>query len=103
MQHNNEIESKMMKQIGVSLEALNWFCLCTFLKHICSDPEKVKAVFSSSEDATAIEAIAKRISAQFGLNLDKALEAEEDKFDLENILKLPPKKLILPKGGDIIS
>ena len=100
---NNELESKMNKHIGISLEALNWFILCGFLKSIVDDPEKVMAVFKSSEDCLVIEGLTKRIAKQFDLNLDKALEQEEDKLDIENILKLPPKKLILPKGDSIIS
>ncbi len=99
----NEIESKLHKQIGVSMEAINWWILCTFLKSVVDNEEMVKVVFSSAEDCQTIELLAKRISAQFGFNLDKALDVEEDKLDLENLLKLPPKKLILPQGGDIIA
>lgn len=98
----NELQAKMNKQVGISLEALNWFILHSFLKSIIEDPEKVKLVFKDAEDCQVIEGLLLRITKQFAPRLNEALEAEEDSMNLENILKISPKKLILPKGADII-
>jgi CRISPR/Cas system CSM-associated protein Csm2 small subunit len=91
---NNELESKMMKQIGISLEALNWFILSGWIKSIVTDPEKVKVVFSSAEDCQAIEVLLHRINKQFAPNIDKIIDQDEEKVYLENLLQLPPKKII---------
>jgi hypothetical protein len=100
---NNELHAKMNKQVGVSLEALNWFILCRFLKGILEDETATKQLFKSQEDYAVIEGITKRIGKQFSFDVDRTLEEQDKESDLENILKLPPKKLILPKGGDIIA
>jgi hypothetical protein len=93
---NNQLESKMMKQVGISLEALNWFILSGFLASIVTDPEKVKVCFTSAEDCQAIEALLRRINDQFAPNIDKIVNQDEEKVYLENLLALPPKKLVEP-------
>jgi hypothetical protein len=92
----NELQAKMMKQVGISLEALNWFLLSGFLKSIVTDPEKVKVMFTSAEDCQVIEGLLKRINDQFAPNIDKILEQSEEKVYLENLLNLPPKKIVKP-------
>ena len=91
---NNELESKMLKQVGVSLESLNWFILTGFLKSIVEDPEKVKLLFNSAEDVDVIESILAKIVNQYAPGLQKSINDEEDKLDLETLLKIPPKKII---------
>lgn len=93
---NNGIESKMMKQVGISLESLNWFILSGFLKSIVTDPEKVKVCFSSAEDCQAIEALLQRINKQFAPNIDKIIDQDEENAFLENLLHISPKKLVEP-------
>jgi len=99
---NNQLESKMLKQMGVSLQSLEWFILNGWMKSIVQDPEKVKAVFTSAEDCQAIEVILAKIVNQFAPQLLKDVNEYDDATDLENLLKLPPKKLILPQGGDLV-
>lgn len=99
---NNQLESKMLKQMGVSLQSLEWFILNGWMKSIVEDPEKVKLVFKSSEDCAAIEVILAKIVNQFAPQLLKSVNESDDATDLENLLKLPPKKLILPQGGDLV-
>lgn len=98
---NNELKAKMDKQIGVSLTALNWFLLSTYLKSVFTDPEKVKATFSDAGDCQAIELIAASIAKQLGINLENILKTEEEESTLEAILKVEPKKL-LTTGSTLI-
>lgn len=98
----NELQQKMNAQVGVSLEALNWFILCRFLKGILEDKKATKMLFQTQEDYAVIEGITRRIGKQFGVNMEKTLEEQDKESDLEHILKIPPKKLVLPQGGDII-
>ncbi len=93
---NNELEAKMMKQVGISLEALSWFILSGWIKSIVTDPEKVKLVFSSAEDCQTIETLLQRINKQFAPNIDKIIEQDEKEVFLENLLQLPPKKVLAP-------
>ena len=97
--HNNQIEAKMLKQIGISLQSLEWFILHGFIKSIVEDPEKVKLLFASVEDSVVVEGILFKIQKQFAPHLD---DNTSDVDKLENLLKLPPKKVILPQGSDII-
>ena len=99
---NNEIESKMMRQVGISLEALNWFILSTFIKSIVTDPDKVTAVFASAEDCQAIEGILARINKQFAPNIDKVIDTSEERLHLESILQLSPDSIIETKKSLIL-
>lgn len=93
----NQLEAMMTKQIGVSLQSLEWFILFGFLKSIVEDPEKVKSLFASAADCDAIEAIMVKIQKQFAPTLHKDVEKMSD---FEAMLMEPPKKLILPEGMD---
>lgn len=97
--HNNQLESKMLKQIGISLQSLEWFILHGFIKSIVEDEEKVKLIFKSSEDCAVVETILAKIQKQFAPHLQ---DNTEDVSDLENILKLPPKKILTIQGPKII-
>lgn len=99
---DNEIISKMNRQIGISLEAVQWFVLSTFLKSIVTDPEKVKVCFSSAEDCQAIEALLQRINKQFAPNIDKLIETSEERLHLENLIQLPPDNVLTLKTKNII-
>ena len=95
----NQIEAKMHKQVGVSLEAIQWFVLKGFIESITTDEEKCKLVFSSVEDATAIVAITKRMVDQFAPNILKDIEQMDD---FEAVLAIEPKKLITPQNSKLI-
>ena len=99
---NNELKAKMDKQVGVSMTALNWWILSTYLKSIIDDPEKVKATFSDAGDCNAIELIAASIAKQLGTSLDNMLKTEEEESTLEHVLKLPPKKIITASSDILI-
>ncbi len=99
---NNELESKMMRQVGISLEALNWFILSGFLKSIVENPEAVKLLFKTQEDVQVIETLLSRINKQFAPNIDKLIETSEERLHLENVLQLPPDNVISLKPKNLI-
>jgi len=88
----NQLEAKMLKQIGVSLQSLEWFILQGFIKSLVEDPEKVKLLFATQEDCAAIEAILTKIQRQFAPHIAKEIEAES----IEAKLSIAPKKLHTP-------
>lgn len=94
---NNELKSKMERQIGISLQSLEWFILYGFIKSIVEDPEKVKMLFKSVEDCQSIELILAKIQRQFAPQLDKVAE----KSDLEVLLDIPTKE-ILPNPPKLV-
>ena len=99
--HNNELKSKMERQIGISLQSLEWFILYGFMKSVVEDPEKVKLLFKTVEDSQSIELILSKIQRQFAPQLNKVAE----KSELEVMLDIPsnelltnPPKLIVDAG-----
>ena len=89
----SEFEEKISKQVGVSLQALEWFILQGFIKSIVEDPEKVKLLFKSAEDSVAIEAILTKIQKQFAPQLAVEVQAPS----IEEVLDIKPKELIVKK------
>lgn len=96
---NNQIEARMHKQIGVSLPAISWFILKTFVESITTDEEKCKVIFSSKEDAIAIVGIMETITRQFAPTILKDIEQMDD---IEALLAVEPKKLITPQNSKLI-
>lgn len=93
---NNQIESKMRKQMPVSLQSLEWFILYGFLKNILEDETHVKNLFESKEDCQAVEAILLKIQNQFAPTID---DNTSDVPDIEELLNISPKKILTKTKG----
>jgi hypothetical protein len=91
MQHN-QLEAKMMKQIGVSLQSIEWFILQGFIKNIVESEELVKANFKTVEDCAVIEGILDKIQKQFAPHLEDNTEAIDS---IEHMLGMKPKELYI--------
>lgn len=88
---DNQLEAKMFKQIGVSLQSLEWFILQGFMKSIVEDSEKVMKCFSNSQDVEVIESILAKIQKQYAPHLIKEVEADS----IEAMLDIKPKELFV--------
>ena len=86
----NQLEAKMKKQIGCSLQALEWFILHGFIKNIVENEEHIKTLFSDAGDVMAIEGILFKLQKQFAPHLEDNCSDIED---LEKLLSIEPKKL----------
>jgi hypothetical protein len=86
----NQLEAKMKKQIGVSLQALEWFILHGFIKNIVEDEEKIKYFFTSADDVQAIEGILFKLQKQFAPHLEGNCADVEN---IETLLGIKTKEL----------
>jgi len=96
----NQLEAKMMKQIGVSLQSIEWFILQGFIKNIVESEELVKANFKTVEDCAVIEGILDKIQKQFAPHLEDNTSAVES---IEEMLGIKPKDLWVKPIKPIIS
>jgi hypothetical protein len=87
------IEAKMSAPIGVALLPLEFFLLLGFIDNVMKDDELVKLAFKSEEDFKAIQKICENIHRQ---------AFPEVKDNTAEIIMMPEKKLITPKGPSII-
>lgn len=91
----NQLEAKMLKQIGISLQSLEWFILHGFIKSIVEDEEKVKTLFKTADDVQCIEGILFKIQKQFAPHLEDNVSEVEG---IEQLLGIKPKELyVKPK------
>lgn len=88
----NQLEAKMLKQIGISLQSLEWFILHGFIKSIVEDEEKVKLLFKTADDVQCIEGILFKLQKQFAPHLqDNVSEVDS----IEQMLGIKPKEIIV--------
>ena len=91
----NQLEAKMLKQIGISLQSLEWFILHGFIKSIVEDEEKIKLLFKTSDDVQCIEGILFKLQKQFAPHLEDNVS---DVDNIEQMLGIKPKELyVKPK------
>lgn len=91
----NQLEAKMLKQIGISLQSIEWFILHGFIKSIVEDEEKVKTLFKTADDVQCIEGLLFKIQKQFAPHLEENVSEVEN---IEQLLGIKPKEVyVKPK------
>lgn len=88
----NQLEAKMLKQIGISLQSLEWFILHGFIKSIVEDEEKVKLLFKTADDVQCIEGILFKLQKQFAPHLEDNVSEVDS---IEQMLGIKPKEIIV--------